>query len=33
MRAYGGFMGQLYAISYRLLVHVAWGLLEATWKL
>ena len=31
MRASGGFMGQLYAVSYS--VHVAWGLLEALWKL
>ena len=33
MRASGGFMGQLYAVSYSVLVHVAWGLLEALWKL
>ena len=33
MGASGGFMGQLSAISYRVLVNVAWGLLEAIWKL
>ena len=33
MRASGGFMGQLYAVSYSVLVHVALGLLEAIWKL
>ena len=34
MRASGGFMGQLNAvISYSVLVHAAWGLLEALWKL
>ena len=28
MRASGGFMGQLYTVSYSVLVHVAWGLFK-----